>query len=129
MTVVLDASVVVSLWLDPEASVRLKDRLRGETFHAPEHLLVEVANVLRRQRNAGLLEQRTAAEAFSGVLEMPVRLWPFSVIAERAWGLGANASSYDAAYLALAEHLDAPLFTRDTRLSRVPGLHCSIELV
>ena len=40
MTVVLDASIVVSLWLDPEISERLSGRLRGETFHAPEHLLV-----------------------------------------------------------------------------------------
>lgn len=59
---------------------------------------------------------------------MPVRLWPFSALEERAWELGHDASSYDAAYLALAESIAAPLLTRDARLAKVPGARCDIEV-
>lgn len=129
MTVVIDASVVVSLWLNAEASHRIVERLRGEMLHAPDHVLVETTNVLRRRRNAGLLDAADAETAFSGVMRMPIRLWPFASIATRAWQLGASASNYDAAYLALAERLDAPLLTGDARLSRVPGVRCAVEVV
>lgn len=59
----------------------------------------------------------------------PARLWPFAALSERAWELGANASSYDAAYLALAERLDTTLLTRDARLSRALGIRCMSEVL
>jgi predicted nucleic acid-binding protein len=34
------------------------------------------------------------------------------------WELRANLTAYDAAYVALAEALEAPLLTRDARLAR-----------
>jgi predicted nucleic acid-binding protein len=49
-------------------------------------------------------------------------LWP------RAWELRANLSAYDALSVALAEQLDAPLLTADSRLARAPGLRCVVEL-
>jgi predicted nucleic acid-binding protein len=38
-------------------------------------------------------------------------------------------TAYDAAYVALAESLDAPLLTRDKKLASAPGHHARIELV
>jgi predicted nucleic acid-binding protein len=38
-------------------------------------------------------------------------------------------TAYDAVYVALAEALDAPLLTRDQRLSNAPGHRARIELV
>ena len=40
-----------------------------------------------------------------------------------------NASAYDAAYLALAEALRAPLLTSDTRLAQVPNTRAQIEVL
>ena len=62
-------------------------------------------------------------------MRTPARLWPFAAVAHRTWQLGPNASSYDAAYLALAERVNAPLLTRDRRLTGVPGLTCDVEVI
>jgi predicted nucleic acid-binding protein len=43
--------------------------------------------------------------------------------------LRANLSAYDAAYVALAEALDAPLLTRDRRLAAAPGSRAKVEVV
>jgi predicted nucleic acid-binding protein len=41
---------------------------------------------------------------------------------ERIWELKDNLTTYDAAYIALAEALDAPLITLEARLARAPGV-------
>jgi predicted nucleic acid-binding protein len=40
-----------------------------------------------------------------------------------------NLTAYDAAYVALAEALDAPLLTRDRRLAAASGHTALVELV
>ena len=129
MTLVVDASVVVSLWIDPDAAELLPAHVIGHDLHAPDHLLVESVNVLRRRFNAGLLSAAEARAAFAGVQRAPVQLWPFASVAERVWQLGSNVSSYDGAYVALAERLGSPLLTRDRRLAHAPGIRCPVTLV
>jgi predicted nucleic acid-binding protein len=43
------------------------------------------------------------------------------------WALRANATAYDACYLALAEALAAPLLTMDRRAA-VPGHAATVEI-
>lgn len=127
MSVVIDASAMLELWLSPSGE-ELAARLEGESLHAPAHVRIEAGNVIRRQRNAGILADDVAREVFDGVMSAPVRLWPFEFVAIRAWDLGANSTSYDAAYLALAERLSIPLVTHDGKLDRVPGADCAVEV-
>lgn len=127
MSVVIDASALLEVWLSP-SSAKLAARLEGETLHAPAHVRIEATNVIRRQRNAGILTDDAARIAFDGIMNAPVRLWPFELLAARAWELGANATSYDAAYIALAERLRVPLVTHDGKLDRVPGVTCTVEV-
>jgi predicted nucleic acid-binding protein len=47
----------------------------------------------------------------------------------RCWELRDNLTIYDATYVALAEALDAPLVTADTRVARAPGTTCQIEVL
>ena len=47
----------------------------------------------------------------------------------RIWDLRHNLTAYDAAYVALAELLDAPILTRDRRLVTAAGHRAQIELV
>ncbi len=48
---------------------------------------------------------------------------------ERIWELHQNVTPYDAAYVALAETIDATLVTADRRLSQAPGSRCKIEYI
>lgn len=127
MTVVLDASAVLELWLSPSGA-ELAARLEGESLQAPPHIRIEAGNVIRRQRNSGILDDDAARVAFDGIMRAPLKLWPFELVADRVWELGANTTSYDAAYIALAEHLRVPLVTHDAKLDRVPGVTCPVEV-
>lgn len=55
--------------------------------------------------------------------------YPVFSLLDRVWELRDNMSAYDASYVALAELLDCNLLTADVRLSRAPGIRCSITLV
>jgi predicted nucleic acid-binding protein len=48
----------------------------------------------------------------------------YEALAPRAWVLRHSVTVYDAAYVALAEALDAPMMTLDLRLARAPGPRC-----
>lgn len=128
--VVLDASVLVSVLIDPSAGLESAvGRLSGAALLAPAILPFEVANVMRRRRNRGDLSPAEADLAFEELRSFPVELWPFEVVAERAWQLGPNLSAYDAAYVALAELTGATLMTRDRRIAGAPGVRCRIDVV
>ncbi|WP_022885539.1 type II toxin-antitoxin system VapC family toxin [Glaciibacter superstes] len=127
--VVVDASVIVSLLIDPgPTATAIATRLGDATLIAPAVLPFEVANVLRRRRNAGLLSPGEAAVAHDAFIELPVDLWPWEVMAARAWQLGDNLSSYDASYIALAELTNATLLTRDKRIAGAPALKCAVTV-
>lgn len=125
----VDASVIIDLLIDSGSTARaLSDRMAATSLHAPDHLAVEVANVLRRRRNRGALSDGEAALALEGLWRLPLQLWSLELLAARTWQLGHNLSSYDAAYVALAERLDAPLLTADVRLAKASGPTCTIEV-
>jgi predicted nucleic acid-binding protein len=50
-------------------------------------------------------------------------------VLRRAWALRDNVTPYDACYIALAEALDCPLLTADTRLASAQGTGCTIEIL
>lgn len=128
---VVDASAVLTMLVDPGArGEAVARRTRGVgVLDAPDLLPYEVANVLRRRRASGLLTEREARSALEGFELLPVQLWPFAVLAARAWELGANLSTYDASYVALAERLRGALLTADARIARAPGIRCAVDLL
>jgi len=106
-----------------------RDRLRGQDLAAPELIDLEVASVLRRQLAARRLNVRRASLALDDLLELPIQRAPHRPLLRRAWELRGDMSVYDAAYVALAEVLEAPLVTADARLARAPGVRCAVELL
>ena len=131
MTTVLvaDASVlVVALADDGPDGDRARDRLRGERLAVPELADLEVASVLRRQLRLGTLDARRAGLALDDLAALPARRVPHRPLLARCWELRENLTVYDAAYVALAEALDATVLTGDARLGRAPGSRCPIEI-
>ena len=127
--VVCDASALVALLLDSsEAGDWATEHLTGADLAAPHLVGFEAANIVRRQELAGLVSADQTAQAHSDLLDLAIELWPYELLAIRAWELRANLSSYDASYVALAELLDAPLVTLDRRIARAPGVRCAVQV-
>ena len=128
---VLDASaLVLALSARTDAAGALRVRLPGMRRHAPHLVDAEVGSVLRRQERSGAIGSQEAGAALQATRFLIEYRYPHAgPLAELAWELRGNLSFYDALYVALAVRLGAPLLTGDHRLSRAPGLPCSVELV
>jgi len=127
MTLVVDASVVLAALTaaGPTGAWAEQQLTSSRDLIAPHHLHVEVANVLRRAQLAGQLDSTAASLAYQDLRRLPVRTVPFDPLADRIWALRSNLTAYDAAYVAAAEALDAPLATLDMKLVNAPGPTCT----
>lgn len=73
---------------------------------------------------------RTAAPAaLRHLASFPIRRMPLAPLLQRMWQLRGNVTAYDAAYVALAERLDAPLVTSDGKLATASGPRCTFDLI
>lgn len=126
--VVVDASVLAALLTllgdDGDWAV---DSLRGRVWLAPSLATYEVANVLRRLRASGVLPAAAAYSAHVRLLSLPLRTYPYPMVASRVWELSDNLTAYDASYVAVAELAGVELLTLDRRLARAPGPRCSVR--
>lgn len=127
---VVDSSVlVVALADDGPDGDTARDRLRGEQLAAPELIDLEVLSVLRGLTHSGQVIPRRAGLAVQDLHDIPLERAPHRSLMARCWELRDNLTPYDAAYVALAEALDATLLTGDRRLSRATGPRCRIEVL
>lgn len=128
--IVLDASAAVDWLLRTPAGQRIEQRIyaRNETLHTVHLLDVEFAQVLRRLVRDGTLASNRADEAIEDLAALRVTRYAHVLLLDRIWRLRQNLSAYDAAYVALAEELKAPLLTRDRRLAAAPGHAAAVEV-
>lgn len=131
MIIVPDASAVIELVLGAGRSERVSALLLDPqaVLCAPEILPVEVVQVLRRLVRARQAEEPRAAQAIEDFRSLRVRLYGHTALIDRMWVLRDNLTAYDAAYLALAEALEATLITLDQAFVDVAGVGLKVELV
>jgi predicted nucleic acid-binding protein len=121
--IVVDASAALEVLLRTPAASIIEARLfaPGETLHAPHLIDLEVAQVLRRYAAAGDIAPDRARVALEDFVDFPINRYTHSILLPRIWDLRAGLTAYDAAYVSLAEALDAPLLTRDRKLAGAAG--------
>jgi predicted nucleic acid-binding protein len=125
MAVVVDANLLITLvGNDPRgdlvAAKFAEWEQSGEELHAPELCLYETANGLTRMIAAKLYSPTSLETVFDRIANIPinyhslvdgVRVVEIALLLKRQ-------NAYDASYLALAESLDAELWTLDSPLYR-----------
>jgi predicted nucleic acid-binding protein len=129
--IVVDASALAGALLDPEVGAAFRERIskNRETLHAPHLLDLEVAQVFRRYALQSLMTAERSEEAFRLLRALRITRYAPHILLPRIWALRWNITAYDAAYVALAELLDAPLLTSDARLAASAGHTARIELL
>ena len=123
-----DASALVAVLVDGGSAGDWASRelsTAGNLF-APHLALFEAANILRRHELAQIITADQAAQAHADLIELPIDLWPYELLSQRAWQLRSNLSVYDASYVALAELTETTLVTLDERIARAPNVRCTI---
>ena len=127
MTLVVDANVVVALVVptpySQAAAERFEDWVEAEAeLVAPVFWSYEAVSAIRKLAALGHLEEETAAATVSRLLTIgPLAIQPTEHLHLKAleWARRLKQHvAYDAAYLALAEHLETELWTADRKLVR-----------
>ena len=128
--IVVDASAIAEVLLQTPSAAAVESRIfAGDSLHTPFLIEVEIAQTLRRYALAGAMSERRGAQALQIFVAMPIERHEHEPLLDRIWRLRNNFSAYDAAYVTLAEILQAPLITRDSRLARSTGSRAAIELI
>lgn len=120
MAFVLDSSVALAWLLQDEAHERtdaLADRLEQESAHVPSIWSLEVGNALMNALRRKRVSDRDFDSCISALLALPIEVDTTAEVAgvlliARRFGL----TSYDAAYLELAQRRGFPLATLDEKL-------------
>ncbi len=127
--IVLDASAALDLLLRTPLAQAVEGRVfaTGETLHVPHLIDLEIAQALRRYVQSGAMTAARGGEAVDVWRAFPLQRYPHEALLARVWALRATLTAYDAAYIALAEALDAPMVTTDGKLARASGHVARVE--
>lgn len=119
--IVADASAILEWLIGGLQGQAVERTLDGEDIQAPAHLDVEVAQVTRRLAQNAIITPARGRAMLELLAEAPIRRIPLAPLLPRVWALRKNLTAYDAAYVALAEALSAPLVTLDRKIREAPG--------
>lgn len=116
--IVLDASVVVELLINGTLAGAIRRELAAadEALLVPHLIDIEVASALRRLAVSQRIDSHRSAEFLAALASLPAERYEHTPLLGRIWELRHNFTSYDAAYIALAEATGAALFTCDEKL-------------
>lgn len=126
--IVIEASAMVDALVDDPANPELLALLADADMHAPALLDYEVAGALRGHVLAGLLSDERLADAVGAFGSLRIDRHPLASMMRGVLALRGNFTVYDAAYIVLAQALDAPLVTADGKLSEARRLGIDVQV-
>lgn len=101
----------------------------SEHMHAPQLLDIEITQVLRRLVQRKEISTARAEQALDDLGNLVIERHEHQSLVRRIWQLRDSLTAYDGAYVALAEALEAPLLTCDSKLAGAHGHGATIELI
>jgi len=127
--IVVDSTALVDALVVGSEANELRSYLASQELHAPTLIDYEMVSAVRGLTFGGHLSVGRAEDALTDFDDLQLQRWASTDgLRRRAFQLRANLSSYDAAYVTLAEALGCPLVTRDLGLSRSVGHDAHIEV-
>jgi predicted nucleic acid-binding protein len=128
--IVIDASALIEILLQTARAEPLMARVLEPTqrAHAPQLLDVEITQVLRRLVQRKELTVARAEQALDDLNNLVIERHDHQPLIRRVWQLRDSLSAYDGTYVALAEALEAPLLTCDSKLAGARGHRAKVEL-
>lgn len=120
---------MVDALVDQPANPTLLALIADAELHAPALLDYEVASALRGHALAGLLSYRRMTDAVDDFGALRIERYPLATMMGNVLTLKDNFTVYDAAYIVLAQALDAPLVTADTKLTGARALGVDVQVL
>ena len=122
---VVDTSVIVAaLRNDGDIAEWGQATIFDNQVVAPAGIDLEVMSALRGLWRGGAMSDRSASTAIERFGRFHIDRLRTTALHGRIWSLRHNLTAYDAAFVALAEALGAPLATCDRSMARAPGPRC-----
>lgn len=126
--IVIEASAVVDALVGQPANPELLATIADSDLHAPSLLDYEVASALRGHALAGRLTRGRLADAVDDFGSLHIDRHPLAEMMRSVLTMKDNFTVYDAAYVVLAQALEAPLVTADAKFAeaRRIGVHVRV---
>jgi predicted nucleic acid-binding protein len=125
--IVIDSSAMVEVLL---AEANIERLVADPAWAAPQLIDAEIGHVLRRKVLVTKeITPKVAVQAIEDYTALGITRYDHLELLGRAWQLHQNLSFYDALYVALAEMLDVPLVTVDSRIAGAPGVEAVVEIL
>lgn len=129
MSLVIDSSAVIDYLVDPTPPQSLREVLGQEALYAPHLLDFEVVSGLRGLLLAGKNLQSDVNRQLDHFVGLHINRVPLTTALSSLLGFARNFTAYDAAYVVLAQLLDAPLVTADRKFVEARRLGVDVRVV
>jgi predicted nucleic acid-binding protein len=127
--IVIESSAMVDALVDEPVDPHLLALLADEELHAPALLDFEVASALRGHALGGRLDQVRLDEAIEDFSAFGIERHQMTDLLAHILDLRDNFTVDDAAYVILAQALEAPLVTADTRLNEAERFGVDVRVL
>jgi predicted nucleic acid-binding protein len=126
--IVIESSAMVEALVGDPANPNLLALLADEELHAPALLDFEVASALRGHVVGGKLDPVRLEEAVEDFVAFRIERHPMTDLLGHMLDLRDNFTVDDAAYLVLAQALEAPVVSADAKLRGVTRLGIEVRV-
>jgi predicted nucleic acid-binding protein len=127
--IVIESSAMVNALVGDPANPDLLALLADEELHAPALLDFEVASALRGHVMGGKLDPVQLDDAVEDFIAFRIERHPMTGLLGHMLDLRENLTVYDAAYLVLAQALEAPIVSADTKLRAATRLGIDVRVL